>query len=123
MNYAICALYGQEKRILKLTHRGAAAYLARSVIYTIPLFCDKIAVCVAITMGLIVQLMQWLPIKLKKSFAKFLAAVDDRRKIILLQRVKNVPKTFLEKWAWPPANHTFLCLSLRHRGVIRVSKY
>jgi len=90
----ICALYGQEKRILKLTHRGAAAYLARSVIYTIPLFYDKIAVCVAITMGLIVQLMQWLPIKFKKSFAKFLAAVDDRRKIILLQRVKNVPKTF-----------------------------
>jgi len=70
MGYAICALYGQEKRILKLTHRGAAAYLARSVIYTIPLFCDKIAVCVAITMGLIVQLVQWLHIKLKKKFCK-----------------------------------------------------
>ena len=31
---------------------------------------------------------------------KNLAAVDDRRKIIILQRVENVPKTFLEKWAW-----------------------
>jgi len=41
---------------------------------------------------------QWLHVKYKKkSFAKILAAVDDRRKIILLQRVENVPKTFLEK--------------------------
>jgi len=32
--------------------------------------------------------------KIKKSFAKILAAVDDRRQIILLQRVENVPKTF-----------------------------
>jgi len=61
--------------------------------------------------------------KIKKSFAKILAAVDDRRKIILLQRVENVPKTFSEKWACPPVNHTLVCLSLRHRGVIRVSKY
>jgi len=36
----------------------------------------------------------------KKSFAKILATVDDHRKIILLQRVENVPKTFFrEKWA------------------------
>jgi len=51
MGYVICALYGQEKRILKVTHRGAAAYRAGSVISTFPLFSDKIAVCVAITMG------------------------------------------------------------------------
>jgi len=47
------------------------------------------------------SLRQWLHVKYKKSFAKILAAVDDRRKIILLQRVENVPKTFFrEKWAW-----------------------
>ena len=40
----------------------------------------------------------------KESFAKILAAVDDRRKIILLQRVKKSPKLFLEKWTWPPVN-------------------
>jgi len=64
--------------------------------------------------------MQWLHVK---SFAKILAAVDERRKIILLQRVENVPPTFSEKWAWPPVNHTLLCLSLCNRGIIRVSKY
>ena len=32
-----------------------------------------------------------------KSFAKILAAVDDRREIILLQRVENVPKTSFRK--------------------------
>jgi len=32
--------------------------------------------------------------KIKKSFATILAAVDDRRKIILLQRVEKVPETF-----------------------------
>jgi len=41
--------------------------------------------------------MQWLHV----SFAKNLAAVDDRRKIILLQRVENIPKTFLDKGASP----------------------
>ena len=38
-----------------------------------------------------------------KSFAEILSAVDDRRKIISLQRLENVTKTFLEKWASPPA--------------------
>jgi len=67
--------------------------------------------------------MQWLHVKFKKKlFPKILAAVDDRRRIILMQHVENVPKTFLEKWAWPPVNHTLLCLSLHHRGVIQVSK-
>ena len=58
MGYVICALYGQEKRILKLTHRGAAVYREGSVISTFPLFSDKIAVYVAITMGLTVLLNQ-----------------------------------------------------------------
>ena len=47
--------------------------------------------------------MPWLHVKWK-SCATILAAVDDRRKIILLQRVENVPKTFLEKRAWPLVN-------------------
>jgi len=38
-----------------------------------------------------------------KSFAEILSAVDDRRKVISLQRLENVTKTFLEKWASPPA--------------------
>jgi len=41
--------------------------------------------------------MQWLHVKLKKPFPKISAAVDDRRKIILMQHVENVPKTFFRE--------------------------
>ena len=60
------------------------------------------------------RLMQWLQV----SFAKNLAAVDDRRKIILLQRVENVPKTFLEKGASPLVIAMFKsALSWRHSSI------
>jgi len=53
-----------------------------------------------------------------KCCAKVLAAIDNHRKIILLQQVKKMfLKLFLEKWAWPPVNHTLLCLSLCHRDI------
>ena len=67
------------------------------------LICGRMNLCCA-TFGVPVTLKQQLHVK-QKCCTKVLATVNDNRKMILLQRMENFPKTFFEKWAWPHINH------------------